>query len=92
MRQRLEKDIQNLCDNIINNSNDDNIEGKLNYVITSILTRVMHTDKEMWRYRTMSRAVAVLECAKLEFYRRVGTRQENAAIQKNGDIEEYKEN
>ena len=38
-----------------------------------------------------SRAIAVFEAAKLEFYRRIAAPYEDRAIAKNGDIPEYQQ-
>lgn len=57
------------------------IDGELNYVITKIL-------KESYplRYFNLNRAVGVLECAKLEFYRRVVAPYEDIKIKESGDV------
>ena len=57
------------------------IDGELNYVITRIL-------KESYplRYFNLNRAMGVLECAKLEFYRRVAAPYEDIKIKKSGDV------
>jgi len=57
------------------------IDGELNYIITRML-------KESYplRYFNLNRAVGVLECAKLEFYRRVVAPYEDTKIEENGDV------
>ena len=57
------------------------IDGELNYIITKIL-------KEAYplRYFNLNRAVGVLECAKLEFYRRVVAPYEDVKIKESGDV------
>jgi len=57
------------------------IDGELNYVITKIL-------KEAYplRYFNLNRAVGVLECCKLEFYRRVAAPYEDTKIEESGDV------
>ncbi len=57
------------------------IDGELNYVITRIL-------KEAYplRYFNLNRAIGVLECAKLEFYRRVVAPYEDIKIKESGDV------
>ena len=59
----------------------DRIDGELNYIITRML-------KESYplRYFNLNRALGVLECAKLEFYRRVVAPYENTKIEENGDV------
>jgi len=57
------------------------IDGELNYIITRIL-------KESYplRYFNLNRAMGVLECAKLEFYRRVVAPYEDIKIKESGDV------
>ena len=57
------------------------IDGELNYIITRIL-------KESYplRYFNLNRAMGVLECCKLEFYRRVAAPYEDTKIEQNGDV------
>ena len=57
------------------------IDGELNYIITRIL-------KESYplRYFNLNRAMGVLECAKLEFYRRVAAPYEDIKIKENSDV------
>jgi hypothetical protein len=59
----------------------ENIDGELNYIITRIL-------KESYplRYFNLNRAMGVLECCKLEFYRRVAAPYEDTKIEQNGDV------
>lgn len=59
----------------------ESIDGDLNYIITRIL-------KESYplRYFNLNRAVGVLECCKLEFYRRVAAPYEDTKIKENGDV------
>ena len=64
------------------------IEGVLNYTITQILNARMTKDGR-WRYKKINRVIGVLECIKLEFYRRLAGPYEDGAIQKNGDLPCY---
>lgn len=58
-------------------------EGHINYVITRLL-------KEAWafrrRYSMINRVIGAIECAKLEFYRRVAVPYEDEKIEENGDV------
>ena len=45
--------------------------------------------RPIWRYKWINRVIGVLECAKLEFYRRVATEKEDNAVASNGEIEVY---
>ena len=57
------------------------IDGELNYVVTKILKEVYPL-----RYFNINKAVGVLECIKLEYYRRVAIPYEDSKIVKNGDV------
>ena len=64
-------------------------DGELNYIISRIVARTLGPGSGNWSYVDIARAVAVFECAKLEFYRRVAAPKEDKAIETNGDIQEY---
>lgn len=58
-------------------------EGDVNYLVTSILVAVLGDDKN---YAAINRLVGVVECAKLELYRRVAAPYEDAKVRQNGDV------
>lgn len=58
--------------------------GNLNYLITTLCKKFMKESTENYdQYNTI---VGVLECAKLEFYRRRVASYENQKIVQNGDV------
>ena len=57
------------------------VDGELNYVITKLLKEIYPL-----RYFHINKAIGVLECAKLEYYRRVAAPYENGKIQEAGDV------
>ena len=59
-------------------------EGELNYFITSILNVYLKQKGE--KYATYNDIIGVLECAKLEYYRRKVSVYENKKIESNGDV------
>lgn len=69
---------------------EDEIEGALNYTITSLLDVVKDVGEKRWRYVYINRIIGVLECLKLEFYVRLGRKYEDKAIETNGDLHVYK--
>ena len=77
-----------LSDQHLSDLNSKKIYGDLNFVITSILLRFFNQQGGPFNYFDLSQAVAALECAKLELYRRVGGPTEESAIERNGDIYE----
>lgn len=67
--------------NIINRLPKPNKSGHLNYIITKILLGT-----EPKRYNDYNTLIGVLECAKLELYRRQIAKYEEEKIVENGDI------
>jgi hypothetical protein len=57
------------------------VDGELNYAVTKILKGVYPL-----RYYHINKAIGVLECIKLEFYRRVSAPYEDAKIKESGDV------
>ena len=66
------------CDDPSNNT-----EGNINYIISSILNRVY---VDSLNYGSINDVIGVLECVKLEFYRRVATPYEDQKVFDNGDV------
>ena len=79
-RPKYEKTLTELI-GILKEQPVDQIDGNLNYLITRIL-------KEAYplRYFNINRAIGVLECCKLEYYRRVAAPYEDTKIEQNGDV------
>ena len=61
--------------------------GELNYLISSILDA--HLGEEP-RYSDLNEAIGVLECAKLELYRRLAAPYEDEKINEHGDVYDAK--
>ncbi len=57
------------------------VDGELNYVITKLLKEIYPL-----RYLHINKAIGVLECAKLEYYRRVAAPYEDLKIKEAGDV------
>jgi hypothetical protein len=57
--------------------------GDLNYVLSSIIWAIFDSDRN---YKTANGLIGVLECAKVEFYRRQVSVLENEKQMENGDI------
>ncbi len=57
------------------------VDGELNYVVTKILKEVYPL-----RYFHINKAIGVLECIKLEYYRRIAAPYEDSKIQESGDV------
>lgn len=78
-RKRLEESLDNLYKNLDALPGGPK-EGDLNYVITRIIV-----DHSTNTYASLNTAIGVLECAKLELYRRVVAEYENQKKIENGD-------
>ena len=67
-------------------------EGELNYMISTLIDEnlAMHG----FNYSNLNQVVGVLECAKLEIYRRMAAPYEDQKMQENGDVynREYVQN
>ena len=58
--------------------------GDLNYLITSLLN--VYLKKKGEKYQTYNDIIGVLECAKIEYYRKHISPYENKKIKENGDV------
>lgn len=58
-------------------------EGELNYAITMLCVRYLGSS---YNYHTLNGVIGVLECAKLELYRRMAAPYEDAKMKENGDV------
>jgi hypothetical protein len=61
-------------------------EGDANYVITRVIAGATRTRN----YANINAAIGVLECAKLELYRRLAAPYEDRKIGENTDVPEYR--
>jgi len=84
IKQEERKKFEWVIDNLVAflNEKPDDIAGNLNYVITSVLKKL---SKDL-RYKKANELIGVLECIKLEYYRRVVAPYEDKKIQENGDV------
>jgi hypothetical protein len=58
--------------------------GELNYVITNLINDyILYNGKN---YNNLNEVIGVLECAKLELYRRIAAPYEDIKIEANGDV------
>lgn len=61
-----------------------NQAGVLNYCITALFNEVLKT--RGLNYSNVNELIGVLECAKLELYRRVASPYEDLKAEENGDV------
>lgn len=79
-RAKYEKVLRELI-GILKSLPVEEVDGEVNYVVTKMLKEVYSL-----RYFSLNRAVGVLECIKLEFYRRVAAPYEDRKIKESGDV------
>ena len=79
-RNKYEKILQELV-KILKALPPEEIDGELNYVVSKILREIYPL-----RYFHINKAIGVLECIKLEYYRRVAAPYEDLKIEETGDI------
>ena len=58
--------------------------GELNYQVTYLLNDYL--EGQGLSYRSINEVIGVLECAKLEMYRRIAAPYENKKLKENGDV------
>ena len=64
--------------------------GVMNYAITNLLQVIPNVKNEgRWNYDSINSAIGVLDCTKLELYRRLAGPYEDRCIEKSGDVEVY---
>ena len=73
--------IINLVD-ILKKTPEADRDGHINYVVTVLLKNLYDPPK----YLRYNKAIGVLECIKLEFYRRIVAPYEDKKIKENGDV------
>jgi len=79
-RSKYNKVLRELLE-ILKSLPPDEVDGELNYVVTRMLNEVYPL-----RYFHINKAIGVLECIKLEYYRRVAAPYEDKKIQESGDV------
>lgn len=87
-RSKVEDSLNKLISDIRDKFLVDERDGVLNYCISELVCQSMRPPSG-WRYRILERCIGILECCKLELYRRLVAPYEDQAIEKNGDIESY---
>jgi ribosomal protein S3AE len=79
-RKKYDKVLKELV-SILKTLPPDEVDGELNYIVTKILKEIYPL-----RYFHINKAIGVLECVKLEFYRRVAVPYEDIKIEESGDV------
>ena len=79
-KKTLDRSITHLSAELANGD----FRGRLNYVVSSIFSNMVQAKGVS--YRLINDYIGVLECAKLEAYRRIAVPYEEGKISSNGDI------
>jgi hypothetical protein len=79
-RGKYDKALQELV-GILKSLPAEEVDGELNYIVTKILKGVYPL-----KYYQLNKAMGVLECIKLEFYRRVAAPYEDVKMKESGDV------
>jgi|TARA_R110000823_G_scaffold295814_1_gene415793 hypothetical protein len=82
-RELLEHSLQNLYARILV-QNEADLAGVLNYCISRIVSEIVK--EKGLKYSQLNELIGVLECAKLELYRRVAAPYEDEKAILNGDV------
>lgn len=62
------------------------LSGHLNYIITTILNQTYQVHTNKINYSLCNDIIGMLDCCKMEFYRRTVVPYENIKILENGDV------
>jgi hypothetical protein len=81
-RKKYERVLSDLV-HLLEEIPEENRDGHINYIVTVLLKRLYRPPT----YRKYNRVIGVLECIKLEFYRRIVGHYEDEKIRENGDVE-----
>ncbi len=79
-RKKYDKVLKELV-SILKTLPPEEVDGELNYIVTKMLKEIYPL-----RYFHINKAIGVLECVKLEFYRRVAAPYEDIKIKESGDV------
>ena len=88
-RSQLDPYIDDIYHTLVGMRLDDestDTEGNLNYLITRLLMKI-YGDKDNTRYSQINDAIGMLECCKMELYRKVAAPYENQKEHENGPVQ-----
>lgn len=84
IKQNWRKEIDDYIDEISCNIDIEN-PGVLNYVISKLIYKSLNKNGQV-NYEKYNKVIGVIECSKLEIYRRLVSEYENEKIKENGDV------
>tara|TARA_Y100000361_G_scaffold152990_1_gene173714 strand:- start:445 stop:840 length:396 start_codon:yes stop_codon:yes gene_type:complete len=77
-------ELDELAGALVTNLRNGNFRGKLNYFISSVAEGLIQANGVSYSF--LNDFIGVLECVKLELYRRVATPYEDKKMEENGDV------
>ena len=83
-REQFEDAIDDIVGYILEETSETSRAGMLNYVFSKVISELL--DAEGITYNRLNTYVGMLECAKLELYRRVAVPYENKKMHTHGDV------
>jgi len=78
------KELDEIAGALTTNLRNGNFRGKLNYFISSVAQGLIEANGVSYSF--INDFIGVLECCKLELYRRVASPYEDRKIEENGDV------
>jgi len=83
-REQLDPSIELLFAELDYMGDSKNLAGLMNYSISALISKLL--DTKGLNYHNINELIGMLECAKLELYRRVASPYEDEKIKSNGDV------
>lgn len=90
-RKELDEYIGYLSKKIYLKTKTDDLEGVMNYVLTSVLTNTYKLFYEQISYSCINNMMGILGCMSQELYRRLASWYEDLKIMKNGDLSSFRD-
>jgi hypothetical protein len=83
-REQLDPSIELLFAELDYMGDSKNLAGLMNYSISALISKLL--DTKGLNYHNINELIGMLECAKLELYRRVASPYEDEKVIQNGDV------
>ena len=83
-REQLDPSIELLFAELDYMGDSKNLAGLMNYSISALISKLL--DTKGLNYHNINELIGMLDCAKLELYRRVASPYEDEKIKSNGDV------
>ncbi len=84
-RDEFDVELDDFIIQFLETSDSDSIAGRLNYAISSIMGAIINNDERI-SYSRINELIGVLDCAKMELYRRIAAPYEDDKSRINGDV------